>query len=219
MTPKLNEKQELFCQYVANGMDAVTAYNEAGYTIGSSSADIEYINKKVAVKPHLAVRILQLGERLGRMPVDIDVFPSWPKRIIGDLRWAGVDLGVRSTNALKNLGCKTVEDISYLTENDLMRAPNCGKKSVREIKIFLENNGLPRLGEGVSIGPSRHHLVDSSVIDRLQGMIKEYRRDLKETKGLVAVQESEIATMRQQLLYWRGRAEFAPVVEGESSDD
>ncbi len=53
-----------------------------------------------------------------------------------------LELSVRANNCLKN------DDISYLgelvqkTENDMLKTPNFGRKSLNEIKMQLENMGL-----------------------------------------------------------------------------
>ena len=47
----------------------------------------------------------------------------------------------RIETALKERMVKTIADLIELTENQLLQTPNLGKKSVQEIKNFLEANG------------------------------------------------------------------------------
>lgn len=53
-----------------------------------------------------------------------------------------LELSVRSTNCLKNEGIFYVGDLIQLTEEDLMRTPNFGCKSLNEIKAILQAMGL-----------------------------------------------------------------------------
>lgn len=58
-------------------------------------------------------------------------------RLIDDL-----ELGVRSTNCLKAENIYYIGDLVQRTENELMKTPNLGKKSLNEIKEALKAHGL-----------------------------------------------------------------------------
>jgi DNA-directed RNA polymerase subunit alpha len=58
-------------------------------------------------------------------------------RLIDDL-----ELGVRSTNCLKAENIYYIGDLVQRTENELMKTPNLGKKSLNEIKEALKTHGL-----------------------------------------------------------------------------
>ena len=45
-----------------------------------------------------------------------------------------LDLSVRSYNCLKRHGISTVEELIEMTEDDLMKVRNLGKKSLKEVK-------------------------------------------------------------------------------------
>lgn len=62
------------------------------------------------------------------------------------------DLGmtVRSTNILKGNGVLFVNQLCNLTEDDLSKFPNMGKKSLTEIKRVLDEHGL-YLGRHIDI--------------------------------------------------------------------
>ena len=53
-----------------------------------------------------------------------------------------LELTVRSANCLKAEGIERVGDLIQYTENDLLRTPNLGKKSLTEIKTVLAEKGL-----------------------------------------------------------------------------
>ncbi len=53
-----------------------------------------------------------------------------------------LELTVRSANCLKHLNINYVGDLVRFSENDLLRTPNLGKKSLTEIKELLEERGL-----------------------------------------------------------------------------
>lgn len=48
----------------------------------------------------------------------------------------------RIKNGLRERMVKTVADLTELTENQLLQTSNIGKKSVQEIKDFLEIHGF-----------------------------------------------------------------------------
>ena len=56
-----------------------------------------------------------------------------------------LELTVRSANCLKHLDINYLGDLVQFSENELLRTPNLGKKSLTEIKELLEARGL-RLG-------------------------------------------------------------------------
>ena len=53
-----------------------------------------------------------------------------------------LDLSVRSFNCLKRAGMDTVEDLTSLTESDMMKVRNLGKKSLDEVINKLHSLGL-----------------------------------------------------------------------------
>lgn len=52
------------------------------------------------------------------------------------------DMSVRVSGALHGDGINTVQNLIDKTDNDIMRLPNIGRKSLNEIKEILRNNGL-----------------------------------------------------------------------------
>ncbi|MDR0942377.1 MAG: DNA-directed RNA polymerase subunit alpha [Holosporales bacterium] len=53
-----------------------------------------------------------------------------------------LELSVRSANCLKNENVFYIGDLIQRTENDMLRTPNFGRKSLNEIKVLLEKMGL-----------------------------------------------------------------------------
>lgn len=63
-----------------------------------------------------------------------------------------LELTVRSANCLKHLDINYIGDLVQKSENELLKTPNLGKKSLTEIKELLEVRGL-RLGMPVDNWP------------------------------------------------------------------
>ena len=53
-----------------------------------------------------------------------------------------LELSVRSFNCLKRAGISTVEDITNMTEAEMMKVRNLGKKSLDEVTYKLHSLGL-----------------------------------------------------------------------------
>jgi DNA-directed RNA polymerase subunit alpha len=53
-----------------------------------------------------------------------------------------LELSVRSSNCLRNINVKTIGDLARLTEDEISRTKNFGKKSLQEIKDKLMEYGL-----------------------------------------------------------------------------
>ena len=63
-----------------------------------------------------------------------------------------LDLSVRSFNCLKRAGINTVKDLVEMTEDELMKVRNLGKKSLEEVKKKLEDDALT-LKPGAELEP------------------------------------------------------------------
>lgn len=63
-----------------------------------------------------------------------------------------LELTVRSANCLKHLDINYIGDLVQKSENELLKTPNLGKKSLTEIKELLEVRGL-RLGMAIDNWP------------------------------------------------------------------
>jgi DNA-directed RNA polymerase subunit alpha len=64
------------------------------------------------------------------------------RRKILDTPVEELELSVRSSNCLRNINVKTIGDLTHLTEDEISRTKNFGKKSLQEIKDKLAEYGL-----------------------------------------------------------------------------
>ncbi len=53
-----------------------------------------------------------------------------------------LDLSVRATRCLQNIGVETLKQLSQMTETELRKSRNLGEKTFEELKLILKNNGL-----------------------------------------------------------------------------
>lgn len=100
---------------------------------------------------HLAIEILRLAPHSFVKAYDLaeemverrqQILDRWVLRdeivegVVGRL-----ELTVRSENCLKDAGVLTIKQLQALTENDLLRLPNLGRKSLNEIKEQMQAFG------------------------------------------------------------------------------
>ena len=69
-----------------------------------------------------------------------------------------LNLNHRAYNALKNAGIDSVEDLCLLTQDQILRLTNVGKKSVDEVRTALEQRSL-----SLNAGPADPRLLLSTV--------------------------------------------------------
>lgn len=98
----------------------------------------------------IELRRLTVEAKTDNLPKTLDLikelsmyFPELPKDkpLPKDSGVGHLELTVRAFNGLKDLGCETIGDLLQLSEVDLLRQPNMGKKSVKLIKEQLALNG------------------------------------------------------------------------------
>lgn len=63
-------------------------------------------------------------------------------RSIDSLSVDELELSVRAMHCLRNLGIRTVGQLAATTEAELLRYPNFGHKSLKELKELLDNIGV-----------------------------------------------------------------------------
>lgn len=76
---------------------------------------------------------------------------SWVEAV----RLDAVDLSVRSSNVFLNAGIEYIGDLRYVSEQQLLRCPNFGRKCLNEIREVLSDAGM-RVGDrigAVAAGP------------------------------------------------------------------
>ena len=64
------------------------------------------------------------------------------KRNILNRPFQELDLTVRALTACRIMNIKTIGDLAKLSEGEMLRAPNCGRKTLNELKEVLEGMGL-----------------------------------------------------------------------------
>ena len=75
----------------------------------------------------------------------------WQQRDkILDILIDDMELSIRSVHCLLNANIVTIGELVKLTQYDLMRLPNLGRKSLREIREELANYNLALSGEAVT---------------------------------------------------------------------
>lgn len=85
----------------------------------------------------------EIKKRIGNLEFDLKPIDSH----ILNMDIDNFDLTIRTTNVLKKVGVKKVRDLCLLTELDLLQIRECGRKTITEIKNFLDSHSL-RLNMG-----------------------------------------------------------------------
>lgn len=86
-----------------------------------------------------------------------------------------LELTVRSANCLKGEAVLFIGDLVQKTENDLLKTPNLGKKSLNEIKEVLSSRGL-------SLGMRVDHWPPAAIQER----VEEARRNLARRNAMMS---------------------------------
>ena len=106
--------------------------------------------------------LAQIGLHLGQ------AVPDWPPANLEFLslqagklleRVDNLELSVRSANCLKNDGICYVGELVQRSEDEMLRSPNFGRKSLTEIKELLAQDGL-HLGMDLSAWPAGTSMAD-----------------------------------------------------------
>lgn len=79
---------------------------------------------------------------------------------IEDMKIEDMDFSVRAFNCLKRAGIATVGNLSEMTEEDLMKVRNLGRKSFWEVKQKLHDNGILLKNESASNEISRYEQAE-----------------------------------------------------------
>jgi DNA-directed RNA polymerase subunit alpha len=80
--------------------------------------------------------IESMGNKLAKVNVEPEIDPTFLELV------DNLELTVRSANCLKHLDINYLGDLVQFSENELLRTPNLGKKSLTEIKELLDARGL-----------------------------------------------------------------------------
>jgi DNA-directed RNA polymerase alpha subunit len=98
------------------------------------------------LSPHSFVRSYDLaGEMLERRR---HIIEQWTLRDANaDAYIANLELSARARSCLEAESIRTVSHLLRCTENDLLKVPNLGRRSLNEIKDKLAERGLKLLGQ------------------------------------------------------------------------
>ncbi len=89
---------------------------------------------------HLQVMV-ELSEKVKEEEFMIEREDEQNSQIL-EMQIEDLDLSVRSYNCLKRAGINTVEELTQKSEEDMMKVRNLGKKSLKEVKLKLDELGL-----------------------------------------------------------------------------
>jgi DNA-directed RNA polymerase subunit alpha len=106
-------------------------------TNGTLEPDEAVRQAAAILNDHLSVFIALKGEDISSDSTDSPEFDPLLMRPVDDL-----ELTVRSANCLKAENIFYIGDLILRSENDLLKTPNLGKKSLTEIKDILATKGL-----------------------------------------------------------------------------
>lgn len=90
--------------------------------------------------------IESVGNKLAKVQVEPEIDPVFLELV------DNLELTVRSANCLKHLDINYLGDLIQFSENELLRTPNLGKKSLTEIKELLDARNL-KLGQKIENWP------------------------------------------------------------------
>jgi hypothetical protein len=113
-------------------------------------------------------RTIETGAQKSVDRDSIDSLPAMPKELL--LRVSDLNLSVRAARCLQMRGIAQVGDLVSLTEADLLRGKNCGRRTVKELKALASSLGLslnmrvPIWTRVDSVELARQHAVELSVI-------------------------------------------------------
>lgn len=110
-------------------------------TNGSIEPDEALAMAAKMMMEHLSV-VVELSEKIKENTYMIEHEDESSNKKLEKTTIEELDLSVRSYNCLKRACINTVGDLTQMTEEDLVRVRNLGRKSIKEIKEKLESRGL-----------------------------------------------------------------------------
>ena len=84
---------------------------------------------------------IALTEHLNDLEIMVEKEEDVKEKVL-EMTIEELDLSVRSYNCLKRAGINSVEELTYKSEDDMMKVRNLGKKSLDEVQKKLEELGL-----------------------------------------------------------------------------
>lgn len=84
---------------------------------------------------------IALTERVNEVEIMVEKEEDVKEKVL-EMTIEELDLSVRSYNCLKRAGINSVEELTYKSDEDMMKVRNLGKKSLDEVQKKLEELGL-----------------------------------------------------------------------------
>ena len=84
---------------------------------------------------------IELTENFDQVEIMVEKEEDQKEKVL-EMTIEELELSVRSFNCLKRAGINTVEELTYKSEEDMMKVRNLGKKSLDEVKNKLDELGL-----------------------------------------------------------------------------
>ena len=153
MIPDLTLEERV--NYIKNHFDEL--FKDTFYCPWGSKRDVEIFLERFLEKTTLQKlgdkhdlsreRIKQIEETIKRKIKRSELFSFWQKTleepaILGHTPIARLELNPRADNCLKSENVRTIGALLLLSECDLLKIPNLGRKSLKEIKAALAGKGL-----------------------------------------------------------------------------
>ena len=121
------------------------------WTDGSIQPEDAVADASKILKDYLT-HFINFNEEFQDEDEEVDEEEERMKKIL-DTPVEELELSVRSSNCLRNINVKTIGDLTRLTEDEISRTKNFGKKSLQEIKDKLFEYGLILGVRGEPAGP------------------------------------------------------------------
>lgn len=102
-------------------------------------------SEAIALSAKMLISHLELFTNLEETVNNLDAFKEEkiePQNQFNNMSIEELDLSVRSYNCLKRQGFQTVHDLTQITEDEMMKFRNLGKKSLKEIEDKMAELGL-----------------------------------------------------------------------------
>ena len=116
-----------------------------------------FMGKFLATEQEIVQRYLSIQKMKPRGPI-VD-----PVDTVLDSDLSDYEFSVRTTNILKQLELLTFRDLTELSDRHFLKQPNCGQKSLNELKIFLLERGFEKFGkEGKTDKPKFDAFIQKS---------------------------------------------------------
>lgn len=113
--------------------------------LGLSSNDVASglkFQEKAALLLRLSASVSRMSEEIQAMQRDIALLRSELSYPNSDLNIDNLEISVRTYSGLKSLGVKSLIELTTMSEGELLKVKNFGRKSLNEVKDLMSVFGL-----------------------------------------------------------------------------